>query len=148
MIWRSGEQVLVQRGESFFLLGPDGAVAGRFEPRTYSDEDELWLTLHRVQGDRLLERTVIQRYGGEDRLHEEKVVVNALRAVDDEETRRFADAALEADAAAQLAAQHEKDRIAEARVEAIDGALGVLGLGPDAARAQRALCARVRRWND
>lgn len=148
MIWRSAEQVLVQRGEAFFLLGPDGAVAGRFEPRTSSDEDDLWCTLHHVEGDRLVERTIIQRYGGEDRLYEEKVVVTALRAVEDEQTRRFADAALGADAAAQLAAQHEKDRVAEARVEAIDGALGDLGLGPDAARAQRALGARVRRWND
>lgn len=148
MIWRAGEQLLVQRGEAFFLLDPDGAVAGRFEPRTSSDEDDLWCTTHRVEGDRLVERTIIQRYGGEDRLYEEKVVVTALRADDDEQTRRFADAALEADAAAQLAAQREKERVAEARVEAIDGALGELGLGPHAARAQRALGERVRRWND
>jgi hypothetical protein len=148
MIWRSGEQVLVQRGESFFLLDPDGAVAGRFEPRTSSDEDDLWCTLHRVEGDRLVERTLIQRSGGDDRLHEEKVVVTALRAVDDEETRRFVAAALGADATAQQAAQREQERLAEARVAAIDGALGELGLGPDAARAQRALGERVRRWND
>lgn len=148
MSWRSGAQVLVQRGESFLLLEPDGTVAGRFEPRTSSDEDDLWCTLHRVEGDRLVERTTIERFGQEPRVYEEKVVVAALRAVADEETRRFVDAALGADATAQQAAQREQDRVADARVTAIDGALGELGLGPHAARAQRALGARVRRWND
>ncbi|MDP1829400.1 MAG: hypothetical protein Q8L48_39405 [Archangium sp.] len=147
-LWRAGEQVLVQQGQAFVLLDPDGTLAGRFEPRTSSDEDDLWCTDHRVEGDRLVERTIIQRYGGEDRLYEEKVAVAGLRAVDDAETRRFTEAALGADAAAQQAAQREREREADARVTAIDGALGELGLGPDAARAQRELAGRVRRWND
>lgn len=148
MMWRSGEQVLVQRGEVFVLLQPDGAVAGRFEPKTSSDEDDLWVTLHRVEGDRLIERTTIQHGGLEERVYEEKAMVTALRLVEDEATRRFVDDALGADATAQEAARREQDRVADSRLAAIDGSMNELGLGADASRAQRALGERVRRWND
>lgn len=143
MVWRSGDRLLARRDDAFALIQPGGTAATWFTPRSFSDEDDLWVTTFVVVGDELVERTVIERYGVE-RLHGERVVVMGLRSVDDAESHRLAATAFHAaDAHDQVLA-----READARVTAIPGSLDELGLGADAARAQRLLCKRIRDWND
>ncbi|MBK9030996.1 MAG: hypothetical protein IPL61_06620 [Myxococcales bacterium] len=148
MRWRAGELILARRDESFALIEPGGTVARWFHGRTFSDEDDLWVTRHLVVGDALVERTTIEHGGDPARVYEEHVVVADLRVVADAQVDRVVAAALAAADVAAAAHERARARVADARVTAIAGAEDELGLGPDLARAQRALCHRIRTWND
>ena len=141
--WRAGDRVVVQRGEAYLLLDAKGAVLERFAPRTFSDEDDLWITEQLFVGDRLIERSTVE-HRGVPHVRDEKVIAEGLVAIEDP----FVDAAIGADDAAQVKARQERARIAELRVTAIEGALDDFGLGKDFARAQAALLHRVRVWDD
>lgn len=147
MLWRSGEQIIAQRDEAFVVI-EHGAVSQRLEPRSSSDEDDLWRWAYLVVDDRLVERTTIQHAWDEERVHEERTVVGGLRTVDDDETRRIVKAALTIDAASRSELERADERRADARVATIIGAVDDLRLGVDAARAQRVLIERIRRWDD
>lgn len=144
VIWRAGEQVVAKHGESFVVLSPRGEVVGRFAPSSFSDEDDLWRTVQRVVGTELQERTTVDRWGSEERVYEEKVLVRGLQPADDVETRRFVEAALAAMDSSSARAQAERERVAQARVTAIDGAFEDFGVAP----AQEALRRRVHDWDD
>lgn len=148
MLWRSSEQVLIQRGDSFLLLGSTGAIQAHFEPRSFSDEDDLWRTDQAVEGDRLIERTTVQHAFNEPRVYEEKVLATGLCPASDRATRALAEAGLAAHAAQVEQAIAAREREAAARVDAIPGARDELDAGAEVARAQAALRERVARWGD
>jgi hypothetical protein len=144
MIWRAGEQVVARHGDSFVLLSARGELVGRFAPSSFSDEGDRWRTAQRVVGTELQERTTIDRRSGEARVYEEKVLLRGLQPVDDEATRRLVAGALAAVESASARAQAERERVAEGRVTAIDGAYEALGVEP----AQAALRRRIHDWDD
>lgn len=143
MLWRTGEQVLVQQGDSFVLVDATGSIVMRFDPRATSDEDDLWQTTYQVVGDALIERTSVQHGDLEPRIEDAKVV-RGLRVARDPEAAQLAERGAE-DARATEARDAQR---AEARLAAIPGARMDLELGPEVARAQAALCARIHAWDD
>lgn len=148
MLWRSNELVVTVREEIFFSISLGGEVVGRFEGRSFSDEDDLWITAHAIEGDRLVERTTVQHGFHEPKVYEEKLLAAGLRRVSDEATRSLAEAALaKADAAAERE-RLERERAAAARVAAIPGGSSNLRAGPNVERAQQALIERIERWSD
>ena len=146
-IWRIGERFLVERGPAFALVESNGSVAQWFEPREYSDEDDLWRWTHVVVGDRFYERTTIERFGRETAC-DDRLVLGGLVGADDRETRAFIAAALRADRVLRDEARLGADREGEARVKAIVGALDDRGLCGELARARDALAERVRAYDD
>ncbi len=147
-IWRAGARLLVAQGEStFVLVDASGAVAGRFESGSFSDEDDLWRWDHGVVADRFYKRTTIERYRGTDQ-HKEELLLEGLQPTDDPETRGFATAALASDRVARAAAVSRAEREADARIAALGVPLADGDLGVDLARAQAALIRRVRAYGD
>ena len=144
VIWRAGDDLLVKRGDSFVVLAPSGKVTAWHSPSSTSDEDDLWRTAQQVIGADLVERTTVDRWGGEERVHEERVLLRGLRPVEDEATKRFVETALAAADTATARAREERARVAHARVEAIDGAFEDFGVE----RAQAALRRRIVDWDD
>ena len=138
-IWRAAGGFLVARGDGVFdLIDATGALVRRFEPRTWElDGGLLGCSEYAVTGDALVDRGTA-----------DAVALDGLRRDDTPDALRFVQTAL-----ADLAVQHEEQRIraelaADARIAAIPGALEDLGCGAETARAQRALCDRIRRYAD
>jgi hypothetical protein len=147
MLWRSNEYVVTVRDDLFFVISLTGEVITKLEPRSYSDEDDLWTWRATVEGDRLIQRTTIEG-PHRDELYEEKVVATGLQPASDSATLLLVQSALaKADAAAEQA-RLERERAADARVDAIEGARSDLGAGPVVKRAQGALEERIRSWGD
>lgn len=146
--WRLAEGFVVQRGDVFLRLDASGAVLGEYGPRSESDEDDLWLTFQLVEGDRLLERTVIEHRGPPGRLHSEKVLATGLFEVNEPADRELAERAFARIESWKVREATAAQAAAEARVDAIEGARDDLDAGPLVARAQAALSARVARWDD
>ncbi|MFO0596161.1 MAG: hypothetical protein U0228_12675 [Myxococcaceae bacterium] len=146
MLWRSENRVLARRGDSWFLftfLTAEEIATRRFDDSSYSDEDDLWITTHLVEGDAFKARTRIEGPYA-DRTPRDEVILTGLAPLDDEPLRerllRHAD-----DDRARAVALAEKR--ADARVDRVPGANRPLTLeGAEVARL--ALVERVRRWSD
>ncbi|MBA3458734.1 MAG: hypothetical protein H0T46_02150 [Deltaproteobacteria bacterium] len=148
MLWRSGERIIVvQRGDALLVIDGD-AVTRRLEPRTASDEDDLWRWEYLVLDSHLVERITIERGSQDARVHEQHTVVAELRAVDDAQTQQIVEAAMATDAVARAEHARSRELEGDARVAAIPHADDDLGAGADAERAQRALIERIHRWDD
>lgn len=146
LIWRTGSVLVVELDTSYVVIDETGAVTGIFEPRSYSDEDDLWRWHHVVVEGRFLKRTTVETRG--ECRHEDELVLEGLMTVDDVATRTIVSAALAGDQAARAEARGRAQREGAARVAAIPRALEDHGLGEELARAQTALADRVRWYAD
>lgn len=146
-LWRSDRLIVALRNETHLVFTLAGERIGAYGPRSYSDEDDLWRTFQLVEGDRLLERTVIERRG-QPEPYDEKVLATGLSPADDEATRALATRAFERLDGDLVDAASEAQRAALARVDRIAGARDDLNAGPLVERAQLALRSRVATWDD
>jgi hypothetical protein len=146
-IWRSGSQFVVEQGDAFLVIDATGAITKRFEPSSWSIEDELGEIHFTVSGKVLWEHTKIQVYGRDERV-EDKAALDDLAVDASAETRRFIATALGDAAVGREERRIADQRAADARVAAISGAREDHQLGALFARAQHALADRVHAYAD
>jgi hypothetical protein len=144
-IWRSGSQFVVEQGDAFLVIDATGAITKRFEPSSWSIEDELGEIHFTVNGKVLWEHKKVQ-FWGRDESVDDRAALDDLVPDTSAETLRFIATALGDAAVVREEKRIADQRAADARLAAIPGARDDHQLGELFARAQHALADRVHTY--
>lgn len=166
--WRSSEGMLIEEGPGgvpvvtsleeelpggawkdrnhYTLIDEQGKLRSRYVVSTWSDCDDLGVSLHAVVGGELRELTVIWHTAGEYKVRKkEAVVLGGLQEIDagDAEAWKRIREAFAADRERAVREAEDWSRERAARVASLDGALQDFGAGSEFRRAQELLRERI-----
>jgi hypothetical protein len=149
-IWRAGTQLIAVDGDTYARIDASGGLVERYyRLLRSSDKEDLFTTEIEVKGDVLCERTTHLCCGAEwTETVSEAILLDGLKPADDARTVAIVAAALTSDAATRAEEAERREREADARIAAIDGATAQHGLGADFEDAQKWLVHRIRAYED